>query len=269
MAAIRRLARELNLASIRGRVTLIPVANEAAFKRGARCGPDDLDLARTCPGSPAGSETERIAHELSALIRSADYYVDLHTGGTTLSVYPMTGYMLHPNPEILATQRRMARAFNLPIAWGTTPNLEGRTLSVARHAGIPAIYAEYHGSGACDPTGVDAYVEGCLNVMAELDMLSRNPSPTRVAYVVEDDRTDSGHMQIQYRSPCDGFFEPAVRLGDPVTRGQKIGTVTDVVGESAVSVESRESGIMLVLRTFPSVRVGDSLGVVLEMDPAR
>jgi hypothetical protein len=31
------------------------------------------------------------------LIRSADYYIDLHTGGTEFSIYPLAGYMLHPN----------------------------------------------------------------------------------------------------------------------------------------------------------------------------
>ncbi len=269
MAAIRRLARDLETVAMRGSVTLVPVVTEAAFRRGHRCAEDGLDLARTCPGSPDGTVTERIAHQLSSLIRSADNYIDLHTGGTTLSVYPMTGYMLHPNPDVLTTQRRMARAFNLPVVWGTTPNLEGRSMSVAREMGVPAIYAEYYGAATCDPAGVDAYIQGCLNVMAELGMIQRDAPPSRIAHVVEDGRADSGHMQIQNPSPCDGYFETAVRLGDSVTNGQLLGAVTDALGKNVVPVQTREEGIVLVLRTFPAVREGDSLAVVLEVDPDR
>ncbi len=78
--------------------------------------------------------TERTAFALSQLIRVADYYIDLHTGGTKLCVSPMTGYMLHSDSGILEQQRKMARAFNLPIVWGTSASLEGRSLSVARDA---------------------------------------------------------------------------------------------------------------------------------------
>ena len=73
-------------------------------------------------------------------------------------------------------QRRMARAFNLPVIWGTDPNLEGRSMSIARTANVPAIYTEFLGSGLCAPDGVVAYFEGCLNVMCELGMIDR-PQP--------------------------------------------------------------------------------------------
>ena len=171
MAAIRRMIREIRPEELCGRVTLVPVVNEPAFRRGQRTAEDGLDLARTCPGRVDGSVTERIAWELSKLIRSADYYIDLHTGGTRLTVLPLTGYTLHPNAEVLEKQRRMARAFGLPLIWGTDPNLEGRSLSVARDANVPAIYAEYLGGGRFDPQGVEAYVRGCLGVMAEMGML--------------------------------------------------------------------------------------------------
>ena len=45
----------------------------------------------------------------------------------------------------------MARAFNLPLIWGTDASLEGRSLSVARDAAVPAIYAEYLGGGVFSP----------------------------------------------------------------------------------------------------------------------
>ena len=171
IAAIRELASLLDSQRdhLQGSITLIPIVNEPAFAIPARCGADDKDLARTCPGKAEGSPTEQIAHAISARIQSADLFIDLHTGGMTMQAWPLIGYGLVPDEEALDTQRRMARAFGLPLVWGTSAQLEGRTLSVARDA------SEYLGGGMCSNRGVKSYVEGCLNVMAEFGILTSHP----------------------------------------------------------------------------------------------
>ncbi len=264
--AIRRLIRFFSSEEplIHGRLTLVPVVNEAAFLRGHRCAAGDgLDLARTCPGRRDGSPTEQVAAELSELIRSSDHYIDLHTGGTEFSVLPLAGYNLVSDPAVLEKQRRMARAFNLPVIWGTSANLDGRSLSVARDAGVPAIYTEYLGSATCSHEGVEAYFSGVLNVMADLGMIHRSLPPSRVEHLVEDIRPGSGHMQVCHPSPMDGCFEAALSLGDHVENGQVLGHVHDLVGEVSLPVHTEESGRVLALRTFPRVRKGDSVGVIL------
>ncbi|MBC7854615.1 MAG: succinylglutamate desuccinylase/aspartoacylase family protein [Pirellulaceae bacterium] len=265
MAAVRQLARELRTDELRGRVTLISVVNEPAFRLGQRCAEDGLDLARTCPGRADGSVTEQIAFALSALIRSADLYIDLHTGGTRLMVLPLTGYVLHTDSAVLEQQRRMARAFGLPLTWGTDPLLPGRSLSVARDANVPAIYAEYLGGGRFDPAGVAAYVRGCRGVMAEFGMLDGPPAPPiHAPLFVEDSRPGSGHMQVNHPAPCEGFFEPAVQLGQRVQMEDILGTICDPFGQRAEVIRSRFAGIVIVLHTFPRVEAGVSVAVVLE-----
>ena len=271
MAAVRQLARELRPVDLKGRVTFVPVVNEPAFRLGHRCAEDGLDLARTCPGRADGSVTERIAFELSQLIRSADLYIDLHTGGTRLMVLPLTGYVLHPDKSVLEQQRRMARAFGLPLIWGTDPNLPGRSLSIARQANIPAIYAEYLGGGRFDPEGVAAYVRGCQGVMAEFGMLDEEGMGHRKhgghgeePLIVEDDRPGAGHMQVNHPAPCEGFFEPAVTLGQRVAANDLLGTVCDPLGGRVEVIHSRYSGIVIVLHTFPRVEAGVSVAVVME-----
>ncbi len=268
MAAIRRLIRKFQAnPDFAGTLQLVPVVNEAAFWRGHRTAEDDLDLARTCPGDPSGSITEQAAHAVSQLIRQADFFIDLHTGGTELAVWPLTGYHLAEDPEVLETQRRMARAFNLPFVWGTYPKTDGRTLSVARDAGVPAIYAEYFGSATMRRDGVDAYVEGCLNVMGEFGMIERETPVSRVEHAVEDPRPGSGHMQICNPSPIAGFFEPNVELGELVEKGQPLGTVCDLLGQDVREIPAQTDGLVVVLRTFPRVRKGETLGVVVELNP--
>lgn len=265
MAAIRRLMSAVSADTLHGRLTLVPVVNESAFRLGQRVGDDGLDLARTCPGRPDGSVTERVAHELSELIRSADLLIDLHTGGTRLTVLPLSGYMLHPDQEILSKQRRMSRAFGLPLIWGTDHRFEGRSLSVARDAKVPAIYAEYEGGGRLNHEGTIAYMQGCLNVMAEfrllpdLTIMLREPD-----LIVEDTRQGSGQMQTNHPTPCEGFFEPKVKLGDRVQEGDELGTVVDPLGSRAEVIRARYPGMVIVLHTFARIEAGVSVGVILD-----
>lgn len=269
MAAVRRVGTSLAGRELKGRVTLVPVVNDAAFRLGRRAADDGLDLARTCPGRAEGSITERTAYALSALIRDADAYIDLHTGGLALQVYPLAGYLLHRDPAVLERQRRMARRFGLPIVWGTDPDLDGRSLSVARDANVPAIYAEYLGGGAWNPDGVAAYVRGCFNVLADLGVIAGEIElPPGNPLIVEDARPGAGHMQVRHPAPCDGLFEPLVTLGSRVLAGQTIGTISDHLGRNVAPVAADASGIVLVLRTFARVSRGDSLGVVMETQAA-
>ena len=266
MAAVRRLAGQLSEEALAGTVTMVPVVNEAAFQRGSRTAEDGLDLARVCPGDPEGSATERVAHALSKLIHDADYYIDLHTGGAKSSLYPLAGYMLHTDQQVRGRQHEMARAFNLPLVWGTDPALDGRSISVARDANIPAIYVEYHGAAVCDPSGVEAMVEGCLNVMASLDMLDRSLPPSRVTHDIQDTRTDSGFLSRSHLAPRSGFFEAAVSIGDHVKKGKTIGWVVDPLGQQRVEIPAETTGMVICLRTFSSIEKDVSVGYLIETE---
>lgn len=272
IAAIRDLAGRLDSQRehIHGSVTLIAIVNEPAFAIPARCGDDGKDLARTCPGRDDGSPTEQIAHAISARIRAADLFIDLHTGGSIMQAWPLIGYGLVADEKVIETQRKMARAFGLPLVWGTSAELKGRTLSVAWDAGVPAIYSEYLGGGMCSSKGVKSYIEGCLNVMAEFEILSNHPKPELLSddHCVEDPREQSGHMQLCHPSPVSGYFESAVRLGEKVIAGAPLGSVVPTGGGEAISVVANESGRILVLRSCCSVQANDALAVILENPPS-
>jgi predicted deacylase len=254
--------------SLNGSLTLVSVVNESAFARGHRCGSDDLDLARTCPGAADGTDTEQTAFALSSLIESADFYIDLHSGGTELSVFPLTGYVLHTDEKVLETQRSMARVFNLPFVWGTSAELNGRSLSVARDAGVPAIYVEYLGGISPCPEGRARCVEGCLNVMGCLGILDRDPPPCAVEETIEDPRPQSGHMQICNPAPITGFFEARVKLGQTVAVGDVLGSVSGISGDETRDVLSQQAGRVIVLREYPRVNAGESIGVIAEREAA-
>lgn len=260
---VLRLIREMEGKYFAGTLTLVSVVNQAAFSRAARTGEDGLDLARICPGKPDGSITEKAAYEICTLIRQADYLIDLHTGGNAYQIAPLAGYMLHASEEVLSKQRIMAQAFNLPIIWGTTSHLEGRTLSVARDVHIPAIYTEYGGGGGSNPQIIEKLITGCFNVMRSLGMTEGTLPENEVVYTVEDHTENSGHLQIMHPSPANGIFEPEVNLGEVVKKGQPIGKILNLRSETVVMVPAARDGVVFLLRAIPSVKKGEALGGIL------
>ena len=278
MLAVESLIRllEADSRSLRGTITLIPIVNPPAFRRGNRCGADGLDLARTCPGCEDGTPTEQIAHHLSREIEHADYYVDLHTGGTELCVLPLAGYVLHPDKTILEKQRQLAQAFDLPFVWGTSAELEGRSLSVARDAGVPAIYVEYLGSFR-EQSEISAndlaflaedhpLVSGCLNVLRHLGMIDGTVRETNPE-IVEDWRSGSGHMQESCPAPTTGFFQARAKLGDSISMGDVVGEIHPGTGHPAQPVIAQQSGKLIVLREYPRINQGDTAAVIAEHFP--
>lgn len=265
MFALRRLLTRLEQLSVRGRITVIPIVNEAAFLRGQRTAEDERDLARTMPGRPDGTITERVAAELTPLIEAADFLIDVHTGGRLFRIKPLSGYVLHPREDILGQQRAMARAFGMPIVWGTYPFLNGRTLSIARDANVPAIYIEACGSGAFHPDAVVACERGCLNVASMLGLIPAQEAVPAVEVVVEDPRDQSGFMQMQHPAPVDGVFEPLVALGHECCAGEVIGVVSDACGNKLAEISASEAGLVLFQRAVPGVKAGESTGGILPL----
>jgi predicted deacylase len=252
----------------KGTVQIVTVVNESAYQSASRYGSDGLDLARICPGNPVGSPSEIAASEISQRISKADYFVDMHTGGVRYDIAPLAGYMLHPSAEVLEEQRQMALAFNLPILWGTDHRPDGRTLSVARDAGVPAIYLEYGGGTGVRPQVVEAYKEGFVNMLRSLEMIAQpvmEPG-TGSRFWVEDYRPDSGYLQGKMPSPADGIFTAAVKLGDFVEKGQRWGSIVDPVSGETVEVITDMVGLAFLQRVLVKVKKGDALGGILPIE---
>jgi predicted deacylase len=267
IVAVRELVRTVNADDLHGKLTLVPVANESAFQAGERVGSDGMDLARVCPGRGDGSLTEQVASELAELINHADYYIDLHTGGVRLKIWPLAGYLLHSDERVLNEQRNMAHAFGLPFIWGTDPSVEGRTLSVARDLSIPAIYVEYLGSATFCPSAVSALVSGCRSVMDHLGMLTERYLSGAARFFAEQQEAGSGHLQVCHPSPDNGVFVPLVELGEKIDAGSVLGHLHPDHGldTNVLPICAENSGRVISLRSLPRVNSGDGLAVIVDV----
>jgi predicted deacylase len=265
-AAIWELFRSLDPADMSGKVIAVPLANPPAYEAGRRTNPDDnQDLARVFPGDSQGTVTEQIAHALTErFIRHADFYCDLHSAGQLYQMPPLAGYQLREEP-LLSQQRAAAKAFGLPLVWGT-PGMPGRSLSAAAEYNVPAIYVEITGEGRCRAADVERYVRGLRQLMALLGIQGERSELFEPQWLIEDDRPQAGFLQVQCRAPIGGFFHPAVGVWDHVEERQPLGVIRDRFGQVRHQVEATRRGRIVFLRTFPRVLAGDALCTIIETD---
>ena len=272
MVAAQEIIKQLSGRLIAGHLTVVPVANKDAYGQGSRCGTDNLDLARVCPGQKDGTVTQRVAYDLSQLITASDYIIDMHTGGQVQRIYPMAGYMLHSDKSVYEAQVMMARMANMPVIWGTDPLPEGRTLSVARDANKPAIYFEYGGGGAFNREVVDKYVAGIFNLLRKLGLIKGEVAeqPIESVFWVEDYSSNSGLFQSKMPSPAAGIFIPHFQPGDRVRKSQVFASLIEPVTGRVTEISVPFDGFVLAVRVPAGVQQGDALGAVLPiMQPGK
>jgi predicted deacylase len=72
-------------------------------------------------------------------------------------------------------------------------------------------------------------------------------------------------MQINHLAPVEGFFDPAVRLGQYIHAGEPFGTLSDLLGRNVTTIPASRTGLVIVIHSFSRVDAGSSCGVILEI----
>ena len=263
--AIQDVFEELDPGLLNGTFVAIPILNTPAFTAATREGGwDHQNLARIFPGSPKGTISERIAHAFAThIVGQADFYADLQAGGSAYQIKRFAGYQI-VNSELNEVQRAAAIAWGFDLVWGTT-GLPGRSLSVARERGVPAIYVEMPGEGRCRPDDRAEARQGLRNLLAFLEIVPGDFPTARPEFCFESDTEGAGHLQVDHPSPASGLFVPAVEVWESVEKGQSLGQVRRPDGTVLSDVPSDRAGRVLFLRTLPRVFAGDFLVFVLEI----
>ncbi len=246
VAAVGDLTNSLQSAEVRGTLILVPVANPTAFLAGTRTNPEDgANLARSFPGNPDGTPTERLAAKLFALVGSADTLIDLHSGGVEYRFLPVAGFYgaaSEGNPSSEA-----ARHFGMATRWQLPPTPGVLSYELHRR-GACAIGCEYLGAGQLSAAGRADYRNGILRTLAHRGHLP--PTPTTVA----SGRTYTGDWLL---AEADGLFHPRFDIGDTVMAGTEVATITTLRNGIVQRLLSEAEGTVLALRSKAGIRRGN------------
>lgn len=255
--AIPQVFQQIQPDELCGTLVMVPVCNMPAYETAQRSSPiDGLNLARVFPGEEDGSITQRIAYWITQkLLAHADFYIDLHSGGAMYNIPMLIGY-IHDSGELGQRSLAGARAFGAPILWGhPLPIAPGRTVSAATDLGVPSLYSEAPGGGYARTDDVDCMVNGVINVMKHLGMVDGSPQPRPMSHHLFGD----GNLDQVISADVAGYFRAEVELLQEVKAGQHLGIVRDLFGNRIQEVTADQDGIVILLRRFHRVHVGDGL----------
>lgn len=262
---LQRWIDSLDPGRIRGTLVLIPVLHEEAFFAGTRSHPvDGSNLARVFPGKPKGNHAERVADLfLRHVLRFADYYLDLHSGGVAYDLLPWCGYMITGRRELDAVQHEMAACFDDYWCWGS-PYLPGRTLSSAATENVPAIYTESRGGGGVHPEDARALNRGIRNFLLRFGFIKGTLPRLKRQRVRLARDSDEAHLQVHHPAPGRGLFLPAVAVGAKVRKSALLGRVVSLDQKSNVPVVAERGGTVVCIRRKRSVERGDALATIVD-----
>lgn len=256
-----KLIRGLDPKEVRGRVIVLPMANFPAANAGMRTSPiDQGNLNRTFPGDPNGTPTWMIAHYIETeLMPRADVVLDLHSGGSSLNYIPSALARITGDKKRDAKTMALLEAFAAPIGYLAAGMGENRTsTAAAERVGTMIIGTELGGKGTVDIEGARVAVNGVrgvlehMGVVKETDVTRKRPK-TRFMEVKD--------VSYYVYAPQPGLFEPYVKLGATVKKGQAAGAVhfMDDPAREPVEVKFNASGLVLCERIPGKIERGDCL----------
>jgi predicted deacylase len=258
--AVIRLGKTLDPKKISGTVILMPVLNLPAFQMRTPfvCPIDNVNPNRVFPGDPRGSYSEQMTHALiNEFVVHADAYVDLHGGDIPEALVPFV-ICRSGNDDVSERSKAIAMAFGLPyvltVDKPVQPSKGSSSYAAAAEKGVPSILAEAGGVGQMQEDAVELLVNGVVNVMRHLGMIAGehphlNPLPNKGE---EGSATVLTKFEWIY-TKCTGVWYPKVGAGDVVNKGEQIGTVGDLFGDTLERIISPVNGVVLFLTINPSV----------------
>ena len=220
------IIRDLDPALVSGRLIIVPAINLPAVEAGSRTSPiDGLNLNRTFPGDPKGSITQQLSSYVNdELFPLADAFVDLHSGGSSLSIIPSAIVEPSDNPDLSQKNRDAVFAFNAPMNVVISNFGDPRTSTAAAvRAGLVTVGTEMSGAGTVTPEAVGICRNGVRSVLDHLGVLENNDPKTLPSKKRSLHELSGPHAYVMATQP--GIFEPYQNLGDSVHAGQPAGRI--------------------------------------------
>jgi predicted deacylase len=252
--AMQKLIARVDARHLSGTVVIVPLVNRPSFQAMTpHVNPvDRKGMNATYPGDTAGSQSQRAAFViLQQVVLPADVLVDLHGGDLDEDLRPYSYWVRGGNATQDSAGLRLAQAFGLdhiivndvdPNGAASGRNLSGRALM----RGKTVLVAEAGRSGVVAPADLSALVEGSLNVLGELKMITRKVNhvqrPVWLAGAGFRVAADSG-----------GVFYPVVARDTRVKKGQVVGRTTDYLGRPTGEIRAPGDGLVTFIRGVPSM----------------
>lgn len=288
--AALELSYDLDFSTITGTVIIVAMANAAGFWRRSNSmvpGPytstgTDQNLNRIFPGNAQGSPDERLAAALFALIETADYYIDLHSGDSYESLIPHAYFCAMPADALgngslgdgalgdkdTLTSHDKIDAANADSTADTISTISSeyqqicaQSQEMAHCMKVPYLvpFFGYHG-GTAYSEACKAGIPGILierggmglcervdvdNFKADVMNLLRKLGCMHGVFDTYEDAQEILATQHFDAAHVTGVWSPRCKSGDSVYPNQVLGTITDPFGNTLETILAKGEGVIL------------------------
>lgn len=244
---VRRLMKETLLKKIAGTLIAVPIVNVYGFLYQDRYLMDRRDLNRSFPGSVKGSLAGRLAHLLvSELLSKSTHAIDLHAGSLHRTNLPQIRANLD-DPQVVT----LAKAFNVPLILHASLR-DGSMRQYASDENVPCLLYEAGESLRFDEISITAGLQGVLNVMHALKMITLKKLPKKITPKLS-------RSSIWIRAQHSGTLQAFIDLGDTVKKGQVLAIIANPTSHEEHPVKSTRAGIIIGKNNLPLVHEGAAL----------
>ena len=216
---------------------------------------DGKNPMSTFPGKLDGTYGEVMAHHFNENVLSkADYFIELHGGDIPEALTPFV-FALETGDSVVDQKiKDMSVAFNIPLVIHSdakpSPNLGGAFVKAALR-GIPSILTESGQQGILNLDDAKVQFTGIKNVMIKLGMLEGE--------IVNNVKRIFMEANGAIRNQTVGMWYPFVKLNQKVVKDEVVGEIRDYFGKHVANIISPIDGMITVIRTSPSVGIGNVL----------
>jgi N2-acetyl-L-2,4-diaminobutanoate deacetylase len=263
--ALGEIIRDLDPATISGRLIIVPAVNLPAVVAGRRTSPvDGLNLNRLFPGDHLGTTTPQIAAYINdVLFPMADAFIDLHSGGSSSVNIPSAVIEPADDPAHLKRNIDAVVAFGAPMVVVISNRGDPRTSTAAAvRAGLTVVGTELAGGGTVSISALEMCRRGLRNVLIHLGVLSAGEKPSLERPPMYEVAAPKAYVLANET----GVFEPFHENGAQVSAGQPAGRIHFLAnpGRAPEVLRYQTGGILYVRRQPGKVRPGNLCLVVVK-----
>ncbi len=247
---VRKAIAENLLRPEKGTVICIPVLNVFGFLNQSREFPDGKDLNRVFPGTPKGSLASQFAYTfMNEIVPHADFCIDFHTGSANRFNIPQI--RISRNDNLLLN---LAKAFQ-PDFIVLAKNRDKSFRESATKQGLKVLLFEGGKTLDFNNEVTRAGLHGIMCVMNDLGM--RNYSDC----ICTNKDTEPIIIDESYwhRARHSGLFRSFVSGGEYISRGHRLGSISDPFGEFEYIIKAKSAGHIIGINQAPIVTQGDAL----------
>ena len=253
-AAIR-LFRELDPATLRGEVCIIPImSTRAFFARSTQLSPvDEREMHFQPVGRPEGTYSEFHIDCVFNLLRDLDLHIDMHAGEYVQALDPWVAFADPTDERLRRDTWRLAGSMPVPYLDPRQADVQDKFSELAQglpfallHAGVANVWTEIGQNGVQNPAEIELQYQSLANALKRFGMIDGEPAPVPPQAIL-------GPRRWSMESLESGYWQAEVSVGQRVSKGDRLGVLEDLAGNHIKTYTAPEDAVVQYYWTSPAI----------------